>query len=75
MSGRRLSHAGWISSLYQLVIRHWRVSHFEAMHRFPVAVAMRQARAIWEAEGLDLAGPTYAESYAARRAKAEMLKC
>ena len=38
------------------------------MHRFPLVVALRQQRAVWEAEGMELAGPTYAEAYAARAA-------
>lgn len=52
------------------MIRHWRLSHFDAMHRFPMAVAMRQTPAIYEAEGLTLKGATYAEVYAARVAAA-----
>lgn len=54
------------------MIRHWRLSHFEAMHRFPMAVAMRQTPAIYEADGLELKGATYAEAYAASAAAAVM---
>jgi len=50
------------------------VSHFTAMHRFPLAVAMRQQRAIWEAQGFDISGPTYAEEYAAAAAARAMKK-
>lgn len=44
------------------------------MHRFPMAIAMRQQPAIWEAEGLELKGPTYAETYAAAAAARVMAK-
>lgn len=59
------SHAGWISHIYRLIIRHWRLSHFDAMYRCSLALAAVQHAAINEDAGIRLSGPTWAEDAAA----------
>jgi len=49
-------------------VTQWRLNHFDAMHRFPLSIAMRQMPAIWEAQDMEIKGPTYAEEYASAAA-------
>lgn len=51
--------------IYQRLVTHWRLSHFDAMFRFPLSIAFVQLAALHEEKGQALAGPTWAERHAA----------
>jgi hypothetical protein len=54
-----------VSLIYQRLVTHWRLSHFDAMFRFPLGIAFAQLAAILEEKGQALTGPTWAERAAA----------
>jgi hypothetical protein len=60
--------------MYQRIIRHWRVSHFEAMYRFSLPLAFAQLAALRELDGHASKGATWAELAAARALEHEQAR-